>query len=135
MSIQVDTTERIEVVDVTDDVVDALPADIDDGVCTVFVSHTTAGVVLQEHERRLLADIERTLERLVPGEETYDHDAIDDNADAHLRTMLLGQSVSIPVADGDLALGRWQSVLFVECDGPRTRSLDVVVTKSDGSTP
>lgn len=64
----------------------------------------------------------------MPSGEGYGHDEIDDNADAHLRAMLLGESVSVPVVDGDLALGTWQSVLVVDCDGPRTRSIEVVVT-------
>ncbi|WP_435101340.1 secondary thiamine-phosphate synthase enzyme YjbQ [Halarchaeum sp. P4] len=62
-----------------------------------------------------------------PHDEQYAHDRIDDNADAHLRAMLLGESVSVPVSDGELDLGTWQSVLFVECDGPRTRSVTVTV--------
>jgi len=128
MSVQVDTSGRVDVVDVTSDVTDSLPAEADRGVCTVFVPHTTAGVVVNEHETRLLSDVERALERLVPRDEVYDHDAVDDNADAHLRAMLLGQSVSVPVVDGALALGTWQSVLLVECDGPRTRTLEVTVT-------
>jgi secondary thiamine-phosphate synthase enzyme len=128
MSVQVDTTDRLEVVDVTADVRDALPADVDRGVCTVFVPHTTAGVVVNEAERGLRADLEGLLERLAPRDEGYAHDAVDDNADAHLRATLLGAHVSVPVADGALALGTWQSVLFVECDGPRTRSLEVTVT-------
>lgn len=128
MSIQVDTVERIDIVDVTSDVTEVIPAGFDRGVCTTFVPHTTAGVIVNEHENRLLSDIERALERLVPREEAYDHNEIDDNADAHLRAMLLGESISIPVLDGALALGTWQSILFVECDGPRTRSLEVMAT-------
>lgn len=127
MAIQVDTSERIDIVDVTSSVIDTIPAEFDRGVCTVFVPHTTAGVVVNEHETRLLSDIERTLDRLVPRDEAYDHNAIDNNADAHLRAMLLGESVSIPVVDGNLALGTWQSILFVECDGPRTRTLEVTI--------
>ena len=127
MSIQVDTSERIDVVDITSRVTDTIPAEFDRGVCTVFVPHTTAGVVVNEHETRLLSDIERTLDRLIPRDEEYDHDEIDDNADAHLRAMLLGESVSIPIVDSDLALGTWQSILFVECDGPRTRTLEVTM--------
>ena len=130
MSIQVDTTDRVDVVDVTADVTAALAAEADRGVCTVFVPHTTAGVVVNEHESRLLADVERALERLVPRDEAYDHNTIDDNADAHLRAIILGESVSVPVVDGALALGTWQSILFVECDGPRTRSLEVTCTPS-----
>ncbi|MDQ2054603.1 secondary thiamine-phosphate synthase enzyme YjbQ [Halobellus sp. H-GB7] len=128
MSIQVSTSERVAVVDVTAKVAQAVPDDVDRGVCTAFVPHTTAGVVVNENETRLLGDVERALDRIVPREGGYEHDTIDDNADAHLRAMLLGESVSVPVVDGELDLGTWQSVLFVECDGPRTRSLEVTTT-------
>ena len=128
MSIEVRTDERVDVVDVTDDVRDAVPDSVTRGLCTVFVSHTTAGVVVNENERRLRSDLSGLLASLAPEEAEYEHDAIDDNAAAHLRATLLGESVAVPVVEGELALGRWQSVLFVECDGPRTRSLEVVVT-------
>jgi len=127
MSRQIETTERTDVVDVTADVAEAIPAQIDRGVCTVFVPHATAGVVVNENESRLLSDLEGWLDELAPRGEGYAHDEIDTNADAHLRAMLLGESVSVPVVDGSLDLGTWQSILFVECDGPRTRSLDVTV--------
>ena len=125
---EVQTSDRTEVVDVTDRVADEIPDDAN-GVCTVFVRHTTAGVVLQEPESGLLADLEDFVEGLAPSDGDYRHDRIDDNADAHLRATVLGESVSIPVEDGELALGTWQAVLFVECDGPRTRTVDVVVTE------
>jgi secondary thiamine-phosphate synthase enzyme len=125
MTIEIRTSDRVDAVDVTSDVAAAVPDDAASGVCTVFVPHTTAGVIVNEAEGRLLSDVERMLEAVVPRDEQYDHDQIDDNADAHLRALLLGESVSVPVEDGDLALGTWQSVLFVECDGPRTRSLRV----------
>ncbi|RLM53922.1 YjbQ family protein [Halobellus sp. Atlit-31R] len=128
MSIQVKTRARVAVVDVTAKVAAAVPDGLGSGVCTVFVPHTTAGVVVNENEQRLRGDIERALDYVVPRDGGYEHDEIDDNADAHLRAMLLGESVSVPVVDGDLDLGTWQSVLFVECDGPRTRSLEVVTT-------
>jgi secondary thiamine-phosphate synthase enzyme len=125
MSLEVRTTERVDIVDVTADVADAVPDDIEDGICTVYVPHTTAGVIVNEREGRLLTDIENALERLVPRDEGYEHDAIDDNADAHLRAILLGESVSVPIVGGDLALGTWQSILFVDGDGPRRRRLRV----------
>lgn len=127
MSLQVETTERTDVVDVTEAVAAAIPDGTDRGVCTVFVPHTTAGVVVNENESRLLSDLDGWLDELAPRGDGYAHDAIDDNAAAHLRATLLGESVSVPVVDGSLDLGTWQSILFVECDGPRTRSLDVTV--------
>ena len=128
MSLTVDTTDRLDIVDITDEVAAAVPDDFGDGLCTVFVEHTTAGVVVNEHERRLLGDIETALQTLVPETDGYAHDELDGNADSHLRTLLLDESVSVPVRDGSLALGTWQSILLVECDGPRTRSLSVTCT-------
>ncbi|PSP55417.1 hypothetical protein BRC82_05615 [Halobacteriales archaeon QS_1_67_19] len=125
---RVETNDPTEVVDVTDRVIAEIPDDAS-GVCTVFVRHTTAGVVCNEPESGLLDDIEDFARDLAPGDRDYHHDRMDDNADAHLRAMVLGESVSIPVSDGDLALGTWQSVLLVECDGPRTRKVQVVVTE------
>lgn len=120
----VETDERLAVVDVTESVREAVP-DGADGTCTVFVEHTTAGVVVQEAEPRLLEDLEAALDGLVP-DDGWRHDEIDDNADAHVRATLLGEHVTVPVVDGDLRLGTWQSVLLVECDGPRRRTLTVV---------
>lgn len=124
-SFDVETSKKTDVVDVTDSVEEAVPADAS-GVCTVFVRHTTAGVVVQEAESNLVEDIETYLEDVVP-DEGHAHDALDGNADSHLRATLVGSDVSVPVEDGELSLGTWQSVLFVECDGPRSRTVEVVV--------
>jgi secondary thiamine-phosphate synthase enzyme len=123
-SFEVSTDERVTTVDLTDRVTAAIPAAAT-GTCTVFVKHTTAGVSINEAEGRLLGDIERALTELVP-ESGWAHDELDDNADAHLRSMLLGRDVTVPVTDGDLGLGTWQSILLVECDGPRRRTVTVV---------
>ena len=127
MELEISTDSRFDIVDVTENVENTILNDVSDGICNVFVRHTTAGVVVNENERGLLRDVERTLERLFPQDAGYEHDAIDDNADAHLRAMLLGESVTVPVRDGSLALGAWQSILLVEGDGPRTRQLSVTV--------
>lgn len=121
----VDTDARLTTVDVTDRVAAAVPDDAD-GVCTAFVRHTTAALVVQEDESRLRGDVADFLGDLVP-DEGHAHDRLDGNADSHLRAALLGPDVSVPVADGDLELGTWQSVLLVECDGPRTREVAVAV--------
>jgi secondary thiamine-phosphate synthase enzyme len=128
MPIQVETTDRLDIVDITAEVEAQVPADVERGLCTVFVQHTTAGVVVNEAEQRLLGDVESYLRELVPDQDGYAHDALDGNADSHLRSLLLDESVSVPVRDGALALGTWQAVLLVDCDGPRTRSLSVTCT-------
>ncbi|APW99516.1 hypothetical protein CHINAEXTREME_17850 [Halobiforma lacisalsi AJ5] len=120
----VETDARLTTVDVTDRVANAVPDDRSSGTCTAFLEHTTAGLVVQENESRLREDIESFFADLVP-DEGHAHDRIDDNADSHLRATLLGPEATLPVADGDLALGTWQSLLLVECDGPRTRTVSV----------
>ena len=129
-TVSVETPSRVTVEDVTADVRERLPADFDSGLCTVFVRHTTAGITVNEAEERLLDDLESALADIVPTDEGYRHDQIDDNADSHLRSMLLGSSVTIPVTDGRLDLGTWQSILLVESDGPRTRTLSVSFVSS-----
>lgn len=126
-SFGVETDAKTQVINVTDEVRAAVPDDAT-GVCTVFVKHTTAGVVVQENETNLVGDTENFLDDLVP-DEGHAHDRLDGNADSHLRATLAGSDVSIPVEDGELTLGTWQSVLFVECDGPRRREVVVRVVK------
>lgn len=120
----VSTEDRTTVRDVTDDVAGALEEE-DSGTVTAFVEHTTCAVTVNEAESRLLGDLASFLADLVP-ETGWAHDEIEDNADSHLRAALLGPSVTIPVDDGNLRLGTWQSVLVVECTGPRTRTVHVV---------
>jgi conserved hypothetical protein TIGR00149 len=124
-SITVDTDNKTECIDITDRVAATLPADAD-GVCTVFSQHTTMGVVVNEAESRLLGDLADALDHLV-ADESWQHDEIDDNADSHVRAMLVGESITVPVDAGEPQLGRWQSILAVECDGPRRRTLTVCV--------
>jgi secondary thiamine-phosphate synthase enzyme len=121
----VSTDERTALLDITAQVADSLPADAE-GTATVFVRHTTAGVTVNESEGRLLDDLGDALDDLVP-DSGWAHDRIDDNADSHVRATLIGPDVTIPVTDGEPDMGTWQSVLLVECDGPRTRTVDVRV--------
>ena len=126
MNVDVSTERRTQVIDITDRIEAELPADAD-GTATVFVRHTTAGVTVNEPESRLLEDFE-SFHGEVVADEGWKHDRIDDNADSHLRAALVGPSVTVPIEDGELDLGTWQAVLFVECDGPRTRTVTVEVS-------
>jgi secondary thiamine-phosphate synthase enzyme len=120
-TISVETDDRLTCLDITDRIASAVPEQAD-GTVTVFAQHTTCGVTVNEAEPRQLGDVEDFLSGLV-ADAGWAHDEIDDNADAHLRASLVGPSVAIPVVDGDLRLGTWQSVILVECDGPRRRSV------------
>lgn len=115
------------------------------GTASVQSQHTTAALVVNEGEARLLDDIEAFLERLVPRGPVYRHDelelrqgpvAVDERANghAHLRSLLLPSAVSLNVVGGELDLGRWQSLFLAELDGPRSRSLSIVVVGA-GATP
>lgn len=97
-----------------------------DGVCLLYVPHTTAAVTVNEgYDPSVAEDITKSLSRLVPAAGGYAH--TEGNADAHVKAALVGASEQIPVADGRLLLGRWQAVFFCEFDGPRERRLYVKV--------
>ena len=100
------------------------------GIVTVFVTGTTAGVCIMEHEPGLVEDMDAAMERLIPRAITYQHNVRnnDDNGHSHTRAVLMGPSVVIPVADGKPMLGTWQRVVLIDFDSrPRTRDLVVQV--------
>jgi len=117
------TRGRCEFVDITAAVQDAVKAlDINNGVVTVFVPHTTAAVTINENaDPDVISDMIRTLERLVPRSGDYAHS--EGNADAHVKASLIGSSVRVPVGNGALKLGTWQGIFFCEFDGPRQREV------------
>lgn len=127
----IQTTTRTELVDITDRVRALVKeSGISDGICVISTRHTTCGIIVNENERGLKADILDMLGSLVPGDRNYAHNSIDNNADAHLRAVLLGMSQTIPVEDGHLVLGTWQSIFFVEMDGPRNRTINIKTIKA-----
>lgn len=136
-TLRIATGEGIAVHDVTPEILGLLArSGVREGLVTVTSRHTTTAVTINESETRLLEDMRRFFVRLVPPEGPWLHNDIHlrecppdepENAHSHLLAMLLGSSEVIPVADGALDLGRWQSVLLVELDGPRERQLSVRV--------
>ncbi|MCS6770630.1 MAG: secondary thiamine-phosphate synthase enzyme YjbQ [Kiritimatiellae bacterium] len=97
-----------------------------DGVVTVFVPHTTAGITINEHaDPDVMRDVGHALDRLVPWRDpAYRH--AEGNSAAHVKSILVGSSVRVPVVGGRLQLGTWQGIFFCEFDGPRTREVWVV---------
>jgi secondary thiamine-phosphate synthase enzyme len=122
------TKERLEVIDLTARVVEVVrAAGVPDGLCTVFVRHATAAIVINENaDAGFRLDLVTALSRMFP-DGVWEHDKIDDNGAAHLKATVLGPSESIPIRDGRLALGTWQGIALVECDGPRDREIVVDV--------
>ncbi len=121
--LKVKTRKKTELLDITKKVGDLLSGwGINEGVLVLYTKHTTTALIINENEGGLVADMEEMLRKLVPPAD-YRHDRIDNNAASHLRSILLGQHLVIPFSDDRLELGRWQSIFFVELDGPRTREI------------
>ncbi|MGC8972220.1 MAG: secondary thiamine-phosphate synthase enzyme YjbQ [bacterium] len=115
--------KRIEIINISSQVRQVVGrSGIRDGLVLVYSLHTTTGLYINQSERNLEMDLEELLGKLVPQQNSYRHNAIDNNADAHLRAIFLGNYVTLPITNGDLDLGVWQSILFVELDGPRRRA-------------
>lgn len=115
------TNRQTELIDITAQVQEAVAASgAGDGVCTVFIPHTTAGVTINEGaDPAVRQDILAELNRVIPFDDNYAHR--EGNAAAHIKATLAGSSVTVPVAGGRLVLGTWQAIYFCEFDGPRTR--------------
>lgn len=124
---KVKTDRRTQLVDVTGLVEGVVEkAGVATGVCYVYVPHTTAGVIINEHfDPDVASDLEGVLDRLAPKNGPYRHG--EGNSDSHAKAALVGTSQMIFVEDGKLALGRWQGVFFCEFDGPRERTIWVKV--------
>ena len=122
------TSERLELVDVTREVASVVTASkVKEGLCTVFVRHATAALIINENvDPGFRQDVLSLLDKLIP-EGVWEHDKVDDNGAAHLKATLLGPSQVIPVKDGRLLLGTWQGIALVELDGPRKREIVVDV--------
>jgi secondary thiamine-phosphate synthase enzyme len=121
-----ETSRRTQVLDITDQV-KAVLDDVRGAAVLVYVPHTTAGVTINEHADPAVArDFERALERMVGDDWGWEHiEAGEENAPSHVRALLAGPQVVIPLRDGQLALGTWQGIFFCEFDGPRTRQVYV----------
>lgn len=125
MRLKVRSRKKSEMIDVTAEVDTALRQNgLADGLCHVFVPHTTAGVLINENaDPAVCQDTLAVLERLVPWQGDYAH--AEGNAAAHVKSILVGTAQLIPVREGALQLGRWQGIFFCEFDGPRSRELVV----------
>ncbi|NYB52332.1 MAG: YjbQ family protein [Methanobacteriaceae archaeon] len=126
--IEIRTSERVEIQDITREVEGVLTrSGIKEGLLNVYSRHSTSGVAINENESGLISDFKLALQKLVPQNAGYQHDRIDNNADSHIRGFLIGGSETIPIENGRLMLGTWQSIFFVELDGPRHRKLTVTI--------
>ncbi len=124
-SFTVKTHSRSELLDITRQVSEIVSASgIHSGICQVFITHTTAGVTINENaDPDVTTDILQTLEKTIPWRNGYRH--FEGNSAAHIKASLMGFSTVVPVENGYLVLGTWQCIYFCEFDGPRTRNVTV----------
>lgn len=127
ISFSVRTNQRSEMIDITDEVARAVSeSGVTDGIVTVFVPHTTAGVTINENaDPSVVRDILSTLSKIVPRDSGYTHS--EGNSDSHIKASMMGFSQQVIIEGGRLALGTWQGIYFCEFDGPRTRKVWVSI--------
>ena len=125
MMLSVKTRERTELVDITSDINQLIQkSGTDQGLCMVYVPHTTAAVTINESaDPSVKSDILMVLNQIIPWEENYRH--LEGNSPAHIKSTLVGSSELIAIENRRLILGTWQGIFFCEFDGPRTRKVDV----------
>ncbi len=111
------SNKNFEVIDITSMINQEI--DIESGIVNIFSKHSTSAIVVNENETGLLNDLELMLSDLISDKYSWQHDRIDNNAKSHLKSFLLSSSETIPISNGKLDLGTWQSVFFIELDGPR----------------
>jgi secondary thiamine-phosphate synthase enzyme len=123
----VKTERRTQLMDVTAGVAQLVrDSGVQQGICHLYVPHTTAGITINENaDPNVALDIITALERIAPQSAEYRH--AEGNADSHVKTALVGSSATVFVSGAQLELGRWQGIFFCEFDGPRTRTLRVKV--------
>ena len=123
--LQIDTNKNFEIIDITSKINELI--EIDEGIISIFSKHSTSAIEVNENESGLLNDLEFLLNNLVSDKFSYEHDRIDNNAKSHLKSFLLSSSECLPIKNSKLDLGTWQSVFFIELDGPR-RNRTVTLT-------
>lgn len=126
--IHTNTNQNVEVINITSNVNDIIRKhDITNGIVNISTKHTTSSIMINEDEEGLKKDYVKFLEKIVPND-NYLHDRIDNNATSHLKAMLTTPTQTLPIIDGKISLGTWQSIFFVELDGPRSnRTINIMI--------
>lgn len=121
IELYVKTTKRIQAINITEQVADAIRGK-EGSVLHVYTPHTTCGLCINEQaDPSVIRDIMDALDRMAPSGYSYRH--LEGNSDAHIKAALTGSSVSIPVTEGTMKLGTWQGIFYMEFDGPRKRGV------------
>jgi len=128
--ITLNTEKRNVLVDITNMIKSSISDDFHgEGVLFVFCPHTTAALAINESaDPDVSLDIEETLSSIIPANNNYHH--FEGNSDSHIKTVITGQSLSIPFLEGKLILGKWQGIFFCEYDGPRSREVYLMIIRN-----
>ncbi|MBS3114957.1 secondary thiamine-phosphate synthase enzyme YjbQ [Candidatus Woesearchaeota archaeon] len=130
--IRLSTSKKQELIDITGKINAIIKkSKIRSGICNVFTAHATAAIIINEsYDPNICLDLLDALNKLVPAG-IWRHDRIDGNADAHIKSAILGPSETIPIKNGKLQLGQWQSIMMAELDGPRSNRKIIVTIIGD----
>ena len=130
--ISLSTSKKQELIDITDNVNSVIKkSKIKNGICNIFAMHATAAIIINEnYDPNICLDLLDALNKLIPSG-IWRHDRIDSNADAHIKSAILGPSETIPIKNNKLNLGKWQSVMMAELDGPRNDRKIIVTIIED----
>ncbi len=123
--LEFDTSKRNDLIDITAEVIAAISRSrIESGICCLYVPHATSGVTINENaDPSVRLDIIKKLETMVPRSENYTH--TEGNSDSHIKSSIIGTTLTIIIENGSLVLGTWQGIFFCEFDGPRSRKIYV----------
>ncbi|UCC91732.1 MAG: YjbQ family protein [Candidatus Aenigmatarchaeota archaeon] len=122
------TFDLFEITDKVEEIV--RDSNAKEGMCFIFVPHTTACLIMNERESGFLKDFRKTILKLVPREGNYEHNRLGEgNANAHIISSIIKPYLVLPVESSSLNLGTWQNLFFLELDGPRTRNVSVKIFK------
>ena len=130
-SLKISSSSNFQIIDISRDIAAVLneinkEQKMDNGIVNIFTKHSTSAIRVNENEKGLLLDFDKALKDAIKEKDNYKHDFIDNNAASHIRAFLLGASETIPIVGGRLDLGTWQSIFFIELDGPRSnRTVDL----------
>lgn len=128
--IEIQTTKRCEAIDITSSIQKIISgSSIKNGVCIVFVPHTTAAIIINENaDPSVMKDLLNHLEKVVPMNGNFAH--IEGNSNAHIKASFIGSNRDIIIENSSLKLGTWQGIFFLEFDGPRKREIFVEIVKN-----
>lgn len=128
---EISTDKKRELIDITQHIEEFVKnSKVDNGICIVYVPHATAALLVNENEEGLKEDILNFIEKLVPKSD-YKHNRIDDNAEAHIASSIIGTEKTFVIENSKLLKGAWQNIFFVELDGPRNSRRIIIKIISD----